>query len=292
MDDIPREFDSIQKLINMGKIKEVEVELIGEKFEKIQSDYLEFRDKATRSKCKTCELKNIHLKDLNKTGNIQEDYNEVKDRIKNCEVIFGFDDCQQMIEVLREFKYINDNNIPQLKTRVARELGGGSENLYITEMIMENIMEPLTPPEIVALVSVFVAHGRSRDEIDVDNMDIPENLHTAIQQTKEIYEKIKHAEETRNLDIEEQPNFLMIKPLYEWAKGCDFIEVCAHTEVMEGAIVRSIQRVERTLKNIKKALTLIGNKTLIENVDQASEIIKRDIVFSLSLYIDQSADFF
>lgn len=232
------------------------------------------------------------MKDLNKTGNIQEDLNEAETRIKKCEVIFGFEDCQNMIEVLREFKYINDNNIPQLKTRVARELGGGSENIYISEMIMENILEPLDPPEIVALVSIFVAHGRSRDEIDLENMHIPENLRTAIDQVKEIYEKIKESEEEKKLSVGEEPNFLMIKPLYEWAKGCDFIEVCEHTEVLEGAIVRSIQRVERTLKSIKKALTLIGNKTLIEKVDTASEIIKRDIVFSLSLYIDQSNDFF
>lgn len=85
---------------------------------------------------------------------------------------------------------------------------------------------------------------------------------------------------------------MMVKPLFEWAKGCDFVEVCEHTDVLEGAIVRSIQRVERTLKNIKKALTLIGNKTLIENVEKATEVIKRDIVFSLSLYIDQSTEFF
>lgn len=142
---------------------------------------MEKRDLAINSKCRTCHLKNKHLKELTKTGNIQEDYNQVESRIQNCEVLFGFEDCQQMIEVLREFKYINDNNIPQLKTRVARELGGGSENIFIAEMIMENVMDGLPPEQIVPLVSVFVAHGRSRDEISVERLEIPDSLYEAIE---------------------------------------------------------------------------------------------------------------
>jgi superfamily II RNA helicase len=59
-----------------------------------------------------------------------------------------------MIQVLRELNFINENNMPQIKTRVARELGGGSENLYMTELLMKNVLEKLEPEEIVPIISV------------------------------------------------------------------------------------------------------------------------------------------
>ena len=225
-------------------------------------------------------------------GKVQQDYSEVQSKIKNCQVIFGFDECQLMLDILKEFNYINENNIPQLKTRVARELGGGAENIYITEVIVENVMEALEPAEIVALVSIFVAHGRSKDEVNPEEMEIPETLKTAVLAVKDIYKKIGEAEQGKGLEATEEPNFLVIKPVYEWAMGRDFVEICEYTDIMAGAIVRSIQRIERSLKNIKKALALIGNNTMVQKVEKASEVIRRDIVFSLSLYIDQSTEFF
>lgn len=85
---------------------------------------------------------------------------DIKNRLKTTSIVFGFDDCEKMLEILRNLNFINENNLPQLKTRVARELGGGDENLYLTELIMDNILDKLEPEEIVPVVSVFVAHAR------------------------------------------------------------------------------------------------------------------------------------
>ena len=73
-----------------------------------------------------------------------------------------------------------------LKTRIARELGGGDENIYLVELIVENTLNNLEPAEIVALISIFVGHGRSRDEVNTDNLEIPETLKDAIKKCKEI----------------------------------------------------------------------------------------------------------
>jgi antiviral helicase SKI2 len=156
------------------------------------------------------------------------------------------------------------------------------------ELIVENIMDPLEPAEIVSLVSVFVGHGRSKNEPEIENMDIPETLRTAVMQVKEIFTKIKGMETEAGIDTEFEPNFLIIKPLYEWAIGRNFIEICEYTEVLEGAIVRSIQRVEQTLKSIQRGLTQVGNSTLVEKVKKGAEIIKRGIAFSASLYLEQN----
>ena len=82
----------------------------------------------------------------------------------------------------------------------------------------------------------------------------------------------------------------MVKALYEWAKGSDFVDITEHTDVLEGAIVRTIQRVEQTLRNVKKALTVIGNDTQSKKIEKAIVTIKRDIVFSVSLYLDENKE--
>ena len=46
------------------------------------------------------------------------------------------------------------------------------------------------------------------------------------------------------------------------------------------------------MRNIKRALVLVGNTTMVEKVEKAADLIKRDIAFFLSLYIDQSSNLF
>lgn len=206
-------------------------------------------------------MKNKNLKIVYNTGETRDEYNFVSKKIANCEKIFGQEDLEQMLDILKKLNYINSQGLPEIKTRVARELGGGAENIYLCELIHENIMEPLEPAEIVALISVFVGHGRSKNEPNIDYMDIPETLKEAVSQVKEIFDKIKKMETEASIDTEFEPNFLIIKPLYEWALGREFIEICEYTEVLEGAIVRSIQRVEQTLKSVQRALAFMGNQS-------------------------------
>jgi len=57
------------------------------------------------------------------------------------------------------------------------------------------------------------------------------------------------------------------------------------TNVQEGIIVRCIQQLNETLKDVKDAARIIGDPTLQHKMDEASNAIKRDIVFAASLYM-------
>ena len=50
-------------------------------------------------------------------------------------------------------------------------------------------------------------------------------------------------------------------------------------------IVRCIQRLDETIKDVRKAARVIGDSTLYNKMHTASTLIKRDIVFAASLYI-------
>ena len=63
-----------------------------------------------------------------------------------------------------------------------------------------------------------------------------------------------------------------------------FSAIMQLTDVQEGIIVRCIQRLDETLRDVKNAARTIGNPTLYEKAGEASTSIKRDIVFAASLY--------
>jgi len=51
-----------------------------------------------------------------------------------------------------------------------------------------------------------------------------------------------------------------------------------------GMIVRCIQRLEETCRDVRNAARVIGDPVLKEKMQEASKLIKRDIVFAASLY--------
>lgn len=55
-------------------------------------------------------------------------------------------------------------------------------------------------------------------------------------------------------------------------------------KIQEGIIVRCIQQLNEILCDIKNAAKLFGDLVLKKKMEEASEAIKRDIVFAASLY--------
>ncbi len=52
-----------------------------------------------------------------------------------------------------------------------------------------------------------------------------------------------------------------------------------------GMIVRCIQRLDETCKDVRNAARVIGDTSLYSKMQVASTLIKRDIVFAASLYL-------
>ena len=64
-----------------------------------------------------------------------------------------------------------------------------------------------------------------------------------------------------------------------------FAEIVQLTNVLEGSIVRCIVRLDETCKEVRNAARIIGDATLYRKMEEASRLIKRDIVFASSLYL-------
>lgn len=104
---------------------------------------------------------------------------------------------------------------------------------------------------------------------------------------EEVENDIRYVEKMYNVtDILEKDelNFGLIEVVYEWARNKPFAEIMELTDIKEGIIVRCIQQLNETLCNVKDAARIIGDPVLHSKMEEASNAIKRDIVFAASLY--------
>lgn len=77
----------------------------------------------------------------------------------------------------------------------------------------------------------------------------------------------------------------MINVVYQWANGAKFVDICKLSSAFEGHIIRVIRRLEELLRQLMQASKTIGNSPLEQKFSAAIIAIKRDVVFSSSLYL-------
>eukprot|EP01104_Vermistella_antarctica_P013607 TRINITY_DN414_c0_g1_i2.p1 TRINITY_DN414_c0_g1~~TRINITY_DN414_c0_g1_i2.p1 ORF type:complete len:1361 (+),score=369.81 TRINITY_DN414_c0_g1_i2:324-4406(+) len=189
--------------------------------------------------------------------------------------------------ILEHLQYVNESHAVQLKGRVAREINTVTNELIATELVFENILTDLEPTEIVSLLSCLIFEQKSDD----GEMKLPERLLDAKEKMVSIAMRLAEVQMDYGLDtpprefVKEALHFGMMEVVYEWARGMPFAEICELTDILEGSIVRCIVRLDETCKELRNAARIIGDSRLYSKAQEASSLIKRDIVFASSLYI-------
>ncbi|KAJ1528402.1 hypothetical protein ONE63_006817 [Megalurothrips usitatus] len=195
-----------------------------------------------------------------------------------------YPDYMNRLNVLKRLRYINDQDTVELKGKVACEMS--SHELMITELVMEGVLTNLPTAEIAALLSCLVFQHKT----DVEQK-LTKSLEQGIEEIQRIHRNIEDVErefkvgtEDPSSESENQLNFNLVQVVYEWAKAKPFAEIMQLTDIQEGIIVRCIQQLHETLQDVKRAARIYGDPKLSNKMDEASNAIKRDIVFSVSLY--------
>lgn len=225
--------------------------------------------------------------------NMQHDVWLVKENIMALKQIMSdqnlqlLPDYEQRIEVLKDLGFIDGESRVQLKGKVACEIHSADE-LVLTELILENVLADFEPEEIVALLSAFVF----QEKTDVDPT-LTKTLEKGKQTIVAISEKVNQYQILHQVilssddsnDFVSRPRFGLVEVVYEWARGMSFNRITDLTDVMEGTIVRVIARLDETCREVRSAAKLVGDPMLYTKMQQAQELIKRDVIFAASLYM-------
>lgn len=198
-----------------------------------------------------------------------------------------FPDFLQRKAVLRTLGYIDEHETVSVKGRVACEVNS-CEELIVTEMVFEGILNELEPNEIVAALSALLYQQKSEDELGIE---LPESLLHCCTRMKIIAENLGALQRQHGLDVDPAEyadstlKFGLVHVVYEWALGVPFSNICELTDAQEGSIVRCITRLDELCREVRNCARVVGNPTLYRKMEAASVAIKRDIVFAASLYV-------
>jgi len=223
----------------------------------------------------------------------QKHYNSFQvtciDDMLSPESLYFLPEYRKKLEVLRVLNYINEENVPELKAKVACLMS--VHELVITEMLTENMLSDCTSSEIAALLSVFVYQQKQTEEEEVEKDVKPRTkLEKKCGELKKIAEKIGTIQKDCGLDqvvedFVDTLKFGLVNVVHAWAEGSSFSEILKITDEQEGIIVRCIQRLDEVLRAVKAACKLIGYPDICERIEVANQSINRDIVFAASLYV-------
>jgi antiviral helicase SKI2 len=199
-----------------------------------------------------------------------------------------FPDFLQRKSVLRTLGYIDGNETVCVKGRVACEVNT-CEEVIVTEMVFEGVLDDLEPAEIVAALSALVYEAKVDGELDAE---MPGRLITCCHRMQTIATNIGQLQRDHGLDVDPGEycdgalSFGLVHVVYEWALGVMFSDICELTNAQEGTIVRCITRLDELCRDVRNCARVVGNPTLYRKMEEASIAIKRDIVFASSLYVN------
>ncbi|OLY81370.1 putative ATP-dependent RNA helicase [Smittium mucronatum] len=205
---------------------------------------------------------------------------------------------QSRLSVLEKLGYIDEQKNVTLKGRVACQIST-SDEIILTEMILNNSLSKYNQFEIAAILSVFVCQVKppnnssntDQSQEDAEELEYPPAIKEAEATIKGLVQKLVDTQNEFGItcDAEEYFDsnfkFTLAHLVYKWAQGTSFYllsEIAG--DIQEGVIVRTILRLNENILEVINASKTIGNYELSEKLKTASSLIKRDIVFAASLY--------
>lgn len=239
------------------------------------------RSRLASSTCVTCSQFAQHLQQTWSSMLVQEELQRTQFLVSEDSLQHSAE-YHSRLDVLKELNYVDANGTLQMKGKVACEMG--NHELIITELVFHNVLTELQPAEIAALLSCLVFQQKNASSPQLTPV-----LEQGRLRIREIAERIGRTQQIFGLkeavgDFVDQFRFELAEVVYEWAKGLPFAEIMGLTDVQEGMIVRCIQRLDETLRDVRDAARIIGDPILYQKMEEASTAIKRDIVFAASLY--------
>ncbi|BFZ16877.1 hypothetical protein BsWGS_19916 [Bradybaena similaris] len=215
---------------------------------------------------------------------IAGDIKNLRLQLQKQKSVLQMDELKSRKEVLRRMGYCTASDVIEVKGRVACEITTVDE-LLLTELLFNSVFTDLTPQQACALLSCFVCQEKA-----TNMLKLGEELAGPFRIMQDTARRIARISTEARLQIDEEAYVNSFKPhlmdvVNAWCNGASFAQICTMTDVFEGSIIRIMRRLEETLREMVQAAKAIGNTDLEKKFTEGIRQIKRDIVFTASLYL-------
>lgn len=201
-------------------------------------------------------------------------------------------DTEKVMDYLGDNNYIDnsDPENPKILVRgiLASEISECNE-IILTELLLSDILDPLSAPEIVAVLASFIPE-KSSEDTTLKTLGVPEQVSQAICNLEYGAQSFEDYEDQMKISIgtDWKLHLGFVEPAFLWASGHDILEVHKKCEIFEGSFIRNILRINNIVDNVKTLAEHINKPHLLERLDSIERLIVRDQVTTDSLYISKS----
>jgi antiviral helicase SKI2 len=202
------------------------------------------------------------------------------------------DDFNAKVRVLISYGYLDEEMNMLFKGKVAHEIIS-TDKILTTELIFSGLLKELSIEECIALFSVLYSQVKGSKQALPCASDISDGFKKALNflcdQTEKLFEVEKRfgVIDTLGFEVDQRLNFYFYELMYGWANKKPFAEVVVENPgIDEGTIVKMVNSVERICVQIKTAARNLEDGALAKKMEEATTLIKRDIIFTPSLYLE------
>ncbi|CAL3967568.1 unnamed protein product [Diplocarpon coronariae] len=229
------------------------------------------------------ELYNQYSAKVAMAGKIKEK----KKAITSALSIMQLDELKSRKRVLRRLGFINDQEVVELKARVACEISstGDGHELLLSELLFNRFFNELSPEVCAAVLSCFIFEEKSQTA-DPLKEDLAKHFREIQSQARVIAKVSQESKLAVNeKDYLDSFKWELMEVVLLWAQGKSFAEICKMTDVYEGSLIRLFRRLEELLRQMAQAGKVMGSDELSGKFEEALSKIRRDIVAAQSLYL-------
>lgn len=277
--EILKRFNGIMPLLDPLNDMKIKDSVLQENAIKLQA--LEKR-KATHPLRDSSRFEEIY-KQYGKKLELEAELKAAKAELKKAQSLLQLEELKCRKRVLRRLQYCDESDVITQKGRVACEISAADE-LMLTEMMFGGIFTELNAQQMAALLSCFVFEEKA------GATKLADDLSGCLRAMQEYARRIARLTKESKLEIDEDKYVESFKPhlmdvVHAWCSGASFAEILKKTDVFEGSIIRCMRRLEELLREMVGASKAIGNADVEARFEEARTRLKRDIVFTASLYL-------
>jgi len=162
----------------------------------------------------------------NEKKKISQEIKEKKKTITAAQSIMQLDELKSRKRVLRRLGFINDEEVVQLKARVACEIAssGDGHELLLSELMFNRFFNELSPAQCAAVLSCFVFDEKSKAPELKDELAKP---YREIQAQARVIAKVSQESKLKVNEQEYVESFKwqLMEVVHAWAEGKGFAEI-------------------------------------------------------------------
>jgi ATP-dependent RNA helicase HelY len=213
--------------------------------QRLESDLDNLRRSLRQHACHSCNDRETHARFAERAARLNRESAGLRERVENRTHVIAktFD---RICKVLDHLGYIEGEK-PLEQGKILAKIYAESD-LLLTETIRKGILNDLSAPELLSVVSAMIYESRGSESYAPKMPH--QNVANALASITSIWARLEELEEEYEVKTQREPDFGFAYASYRWASGHNLSSVLRGTDMTVGDFVRNIKQLIDLLTQI------------------------------------------